>query len=96
MSIDESAKTATILSNQSQAYSSFAGNIELLGNNNIEFNLAGVGSNAFTYEFTQAATPQIVWQMTLTGTNTYREFRIPSLYPGVTWTNTSADFKKSH
>ena len=28
---------------------------------------------------------QIVWQMNVTGQNTYRGARIPSLYPGITW-----------
>jgi len=29
--------------------------------------------------------PQTVWQLCLTGENLYRVDRIPSLYPGVSW-----------
>jgi hypothetical protein len=28
---------------------------------------------------------QLVWQMNVSGANAYRAYRIPSLYPGVTW-----------
>jgi hypothetical protein len=36
-------------------------------------------------EVTQTGSPQTVWQMNITGENAYRGYRIPSLYPGVTW-----------
>ena len=36
-------------------------------------------------EVTQKSTPEVLWQMTVTGENAYRGFRIPSLYPGITW-----------
>ena len=36
-------------------------------------------------EVTNSASPQIVWQMTISGSYAYRGYRIPSLYPGVTW-----------
>ena len=36
-------------------------------------------------EVTQTDNPQLVWQMNVSGANAYRAYRIPSLYPGVTW-----------
>ena len=39
-------------------------------------------------EVTQTDTPQVVWQMNVAGSlgvGVYRGYRIPSLYPGVTW-----------
>ena len=88
MQIDEKAMTATFTSHQvlpSNLYSAFAGDVALLPNQNIEYNLAGVGKDAYIFEVTPTATPETVWQFHMTGENTYRAFRIPSLYPGVTW-----------
>jgi len=36
-------------------------------------------------EVTPTDNPQTVWQMNITGEWAYRGYRIPSLYPGVTW-----------
>ena len=88
MQVDEKAKTATILSNlmiPTSMYSSFAGDTFLLDNGNTEYNLAGVGSNSYIYEVTSGKSPETVWEMSITTENTYRAYRIPSLYPGVTW-----------
>jgi arylsulfate sulfotransferase len=88
MLIDENAMTASFLFHQllpPNLYSSFAGNTRVEPNNNIEYNLAGVGTNAYTFEVTPTSTPQTVWQMQITGSNTYRAFRMPSLYPDVQW-----------
>jgi arylsulfate sulfotransferase len=88
MQIDENAKTASFLFHQVQPanlYSSFAGSTRVQPNANIEYNLAGVGTEAYTFEVTPGLTPQVVWQMHLLKSNTYRSFRIPSLYPGVAW-----------
>ena len=86
--LDETAKTATYtfhdIVDPSQ-YSNFGGNAEQLDNGNIEFDLCGVGSGSIVYEVTQEATPKTVWSMTVTGTNLYRAYRAPSLYPGVQW-----------
>jgi arylsulfate sulfotransferase len=57
----------------------------VLPNANVEYNLAGVGKDSYVFEVTPTATPQTVWQMHIVGSNTYRSFRIPSLYPGVQW-----------
>ena len=88
MQIDESAKTATLTFHQilpPNLYSSFAGDILQLANSNVEYNLAGVGNDSYVFEVTPVANPTTVWQLHINGTNTYRAYRIPSLYPGVTW-----------
>jgi len=36
-------------------------------------------------EVTPDDNPKTVWQLNVTGANAYRAYRIPSLYPGVTW-----------
>ena len=86
--IDESAKTATLTFHQivpTALYSNFGGNAEQLANSNVEYDLCGVGTGSYVYEVTQESSPQTVWTMHVTGTNLYRAFRIPSLYPEVQW-----------
>ena len=89
--IDESAKTATLTFHQilpPSLYNFFGGNAEELANGNVEYDLCGVGNlgqGSWVYEVTQESNPQTVWSMQVTGTNLYRAFRIPSLYPGVQW-----------
>ena len=88
MQVDENAKTASFLFHQqlpTNLYSFFAGNTRVQPNTDIEYNLAGVGNTSYAIEVTPTATPQTVWQMFLSNANTYRVFRIPSLYPGVQW-----------
>jgi hypothetical protein len=88
MQVDENAKTASFLFHQIipvNLYSSFAGDTRVLENGNIEYNLAGVGSDSYVFEVTPTDTPQTVWQMHIAKMNSYRAFRIPSLYPGVQW-----------
>jgi hypothetical protein len=87
MQVDENAKTVSFLFHHlvpTQYYSSFAGNTRVQPNSNIEYNLAGVGTGAYVLEKTPTETPQTVWKMSIS-TNTYRAFRMPSLYPGVQW-----------
>ena len=68
-------------------YTFWGGSIGLLSNGDVEF----ASSDPFNapsspiIEVTQTNTPQIVWQMNITGEYAYRGSRIPSLYPGVTW-----------
>ena len=83
LTIDESAKTATFIFHDiSIGYSFFGGNAEVLGNKDVEFALA-VGASV--HEVTPTSPAQTVWQMNIVGTDTYRAFRLPSLYPGVQW-----------
>ncbi len=86
--VDENAKTVSFVFHQVQPtslYSAFAGDTLPLGNNNIEYNLAGVGTDAYVFEVTPTSTPATVWQMHIVGSNTYRAYRMGSLYPGVQW-----------
>ncbi len=88
LQIDETAMTATFQFHDilpPTLYSNFAGNVEVLGNGNTEFDLAGSSGGADIFEVTTSPSPQTVWQMTLPGSTDYRSFRIPSLYPGVQW-----------
>jgi arylsulfate sulfotransferase len=89
MQVDENAKTASFLFHQilpPAFYNGFAGSNRVLDNTDVEYNLAAVGgTDGYTFEVTQTATPQTVWQMHLLGNLTYRSIRMPSLYPGVQW-----------
>jgi arylsulfate sulfotransferase len=88
-SIDESAMTATLVFHQiipSTQYSFFGGSVDLLANDNIEYDLCGEpGNGSLVQEVTQQATPQTVWSMSVKGTYLYRAVRMPSMYPGVQW-----------
>ncbi len=71
-------------------FSFFAGSINQLQNGNVEFDLnapsGAVPFAAQVQEVTHTADPQIVWQMTVPfPTYAYRAYRMPSLYPGVSW-----------
>ena len=86
--IDEIAKTANLTFHQilpPSLYNSWGGNTDLLANGNIEYDLAGVGADSDIFEVTNTSTPETVWHMHSTGSNAYRGYRIPSLYPGVQW-----------
>ena len=86
--LDEVAKTATLVWHQvlsTNIYSSFAGDTFQLANGNVEYNLAGTAHDSHIFEVTQDASQTTVWHMFLQGTNTYRAYRVPSLYPGVQW-----------
>jgi hypothetical protein len=88
MQVDENAKTASFIFHQilpAPFVSGFAGSARVLGNSDVEYNLAAVGTDAYTFEVTPTATPQTVWEMHIPGNYTYRSIRMPSLYPGVQW-----------
>jgi len=86
--VDEDAKTANLLWQDLPGfYSWWGGSIETLPNGNIEFDMTTpfVQPASQIMEVTHTDNPQTVWQLNLTGENAYRGFRIPSLYPGVSW-----------
>ena len=87
--IDESTNNASLLWEDSPGFFSFwGGSIEVLPNGNVEFDSSaqfGYTVASQVNEVTQTDSPQTVWQLTITGANAYRGYRIPSLYPGVTW-----------
>jgi arylsulfate sulfotransferase len=88
--VDEDTKTANLLwQDLPGLYSWWGGSIQTLPNGNIEFDLTAPFSDPASQimEVTHTDIPQIVWQLNLTGENAYRGFRIPSLYPGVSWQN---------
>ncbi|MGH9524445.1 MAG: aryl-sulfate sulfotransferase [Terriglobales bacterium] len=85
--IDEARKTAEISFAQRTAYSFFGGNIGILPNGDVEYDLAA--SNGFSPQATiQEVRPSdqaLVWEMDILGQFAYRAYRVPSLYPGVQW-----------
>jgi arylsulfate sulfotransferase len=86
--VDEATQVATLLWQDLPGfYSYWGGSIGILANGDIEFDLATVASTPASQvsEVTYTDSPQTVWQLNLTGANAYRAFRIPSLYPGVSW-----------
>lgn len=70
-------------------YSFWGGTIDQLTNGNVEFEMSEpfplptLASRAM--EVTQTSSPQMVWQMDISNGSSYRTYRIPSLYPNVTW-----------
>ncbi|MGA7399309.1 MAG: aryl-sulfate sulfotransferase [Candidatus Sulfotelmatobacter sp.] len=86
--VDEATNLATLLWQDLPGFYSFwGGSIGLLGNGDMEFDLTTVASTPASQvmEVTYPDSPQTVWQLNLSGENAYRAFRIPSLYPGVSW-----------
>jgi hypothetical protein len=88
LQLNDSAMTATFLFHQvlpAAEYNVYGGNVEVLANGDIEYDLSGITAGAETYEVTPGSNPQTVWEMTTPGSEGYRTFRMPSLYPGVQW-----------
>ena len=87
-SVDESTDVATLLwQDLPGVFSQWGGSIGTLSNGDVEFDLCApsFASASQIVEVTKTDNPQTVWQMNITGANAYRGYRIPSLYPGVTW-----------
>ncbi len=89
--LNETTKTAQVQWEDNlsgSAYSVCCGDALVLSNGDVEFD---VGDNLFTpgvsfvQEATQEQSPQVVWQMNIQNQLAYRAFRIPSLYPGIQW-----------
>jgi len=92
--INESAKTAHVVSEISLTphYSFCCGDALMLPNGNVEYDVASdqlTPNQSYIQEVVPGTTPQLVWQMNVAGVLLYRGFRIPSLYPGVTWTQSA-------
>jgi arylsulfate sulfotransferase len=90
--LDESTMSANLLWNDLPGdYSLWGGSINQLSNGNVEFDIndptppPNPSLGSVVQEVTQSSTPQIVWQLDVDGANAYRAYRVPSLYPGVTW-----------
>lgn len=88
LEIDETAKTATIISlHKPGEYSFWGGEAQLLANGNMEgdFNAGAGGVFSDIFEVIPGDAPQTVWHLQTSTANAYRGFRMPSLYPGVQW-----------
>jgi len=87
--LDESSLTAQVLQETVLAppFSVCCGNADLLSNGDLEYDVADAIPNvSYIQEVTQGASSQLVWRMDTAGQLAYRGFRIPSMYPGVEWT----------
>jgi arylsulfate sulfotransferase len=92
--LNEYTHTAQVLEeiNLSPDYSVCCGSADKLDNGDMEYDVA---ANVNTPEVSSiqevipTQPPQLVWQMNVTGQLAYRGFRIPSLYPGVEWTQSA-------
>lgn len=88
--IDESTNFASLEWQYLPGFFSFwGGSVDTLSNNDIEFDSSAPSNflGSTIIEVTQTS-PQVVWQMDIAGAGgvgAYRGYRIPSLYPGVTW-----------
>lgn len=88
MQIDETYKTATIVSRYLPGeYSFWGGDVQQLSNGNVEadFNAGGPGLFSDIFEVIPGTPAEVVWHLSLTAQNAYRGFRMSSLYPGVQW-----------
>lgn len=86
--IDQDVKVANLIWQDLPGFYSFwGGSIGTLDNGDVEFDQTiPFGTLASRIEeVTRTDNPQTVWQLDLVGENAYRGYRIPSLYPGVTW-----------
>jgi hypothetical protein len=88
--IDESTNVATLEWQYLPGFFSFwGGSIDVLTNGDVEFDSTAPSglSGSLIIEASQTDSPQVVWQMNLASSiiGAYRGYRIPSLYPGVTW-----------
>lgn len=91
--VDESAKVANLLWADAPGYFSvWGGSVSQLSNGNIEFDLNAPlmppvpDAASEVQEVKQTSSPAVVWKMDLPlPMNAYRAYRVPSLYPGVTW-----------
>jgi arylsulfate sulfotransferase len=86
--VDETTQGATLLWQDLPGFFSFwGGSIGTLSNGDVEFDSSEPWDTAASVimEVTPTQNPQTVWQMNINGENAYRGYRIPSLYPGITW-----------
>jgi hypothetical protein len=88
--LNEFTNTAQVVSedNLSPDYSICCGNASQLANGDLEYDVAfdvNTPNQSYVQEVTQEQTPQLMWQLNVVGQLMYRGFRIPSLYPGVEW-----------
>jgi arylsulfate sulfotransferase len=90
--VNEYDKIATVLWQYLPGvFSVWGGSINQLTNGNIEFNISSPipppepGIMSQVIEVTKSPAPEVIWQMNIRGVSAYRAYRVPSLYPSVTW-----------
>jgi hypothetical protein len=92
--VEESTMVANLFWDTSPGdFSDWGGSINQLANSNVEFDINRIVAPpnpnlaAEVQEVTQTSTPQIVWKLDFTpvGEDAYRAYRVPSLYPEVSW-----------
>jgi hypothetical protein len=72
-------------------FSPCCGNVDILKNGNVEFDTISFEPlSSRIQEVTRDLTPELIWQMDLTGQLVYRAVRLSSLYPEVEWKRTQA------
>lgn len=95
--IDESAMTATLSHAAiTGPYNSYGGNAEQLGNGDIEADYGGTNGGAVIQEVTGGDSPQVVLTIDAPNLVFYRAQRVPSFYPGVTWSTEALHFQVEH
>ncbi len=87
LDLDESKLTANIEWQYKPGwYSYWGGSAEVLRDGSVELTSSTVnGGTSRVIEVTNTATPQVTWQLDTSDSNFYRAYRVPSLYPGVSW-----------
>jgi len=86
--IDESSRTGTVLWEDDllPSYSICCGDAQILPNGNTEFDVAAdVNTPGVSYIEEVSPSKDLLWKLDVTDQLAYRGFRIPSLYPGQTW-----------
>jgi arylsulfate sulfotransferase len=92
--VDENSMIANLVWQDLPGYFSvWGGSVNQLSNGNVEFdfnaplNPPSPNVASEVQEVTQTDTPQVIWKMDIPlPMFAYRAYRVPSLYPGVTWT----------
>jgi arylsulfate sulfotransferase len=87
--VNQDTKTANLIWHYDPAgvYSYWGGSIFQLENKDVEFDMCDPfnAESARIMEIAPGDSQQIVWQLDISGGNAYRAYRVPSLYPGVSW-----------
>jgi len=87
--VDQDTKSANLTWHYDPAgvYSYWGGSIFQLENQDVEFDMCDPfnASSSRVMEIAPGESQQVVWQLDIKGGNAYRAYRIPSLYPGVSW-----------
>lgn len=90
--LNETAKSASIkFQDFPDLYTGWGGSITTLSNGDVDYDVTdpfptNPVPTSRVFEVTGDQNPALVWQMAISGGYAYRAYRIPSLYPGVTWT----------